>query len=432
MSRMAALSLTYSLADQVFARTKSLGIFNLSVELIQALAEQDRIGAVTLFTNREVESAFAPPPKARVERHDQAIAGRVGRAWWDQVGLYAAAAKTGNDWLFLPKGFASFTRRCPVRLATFVHDVMQAHYDRSYPGAVALLEAQYFRLSVRAAVLQSEVIFTPTEFTSSELQGLARKNGWKLPRVVTCGEGFGRHAAPQEGRSGIVVFASRFPHKLTRRAVPFLDRWQRETGSSEIVHWVGNPPPALTFPDHAAWRRHRALPEKEFRDLMNQARAVVFFSDYEGFGRPPVEAALAGAAPVYSDIPATREVMGACGFAFDNDKYESFAAALNQGLNADPGQIAVWADELLARHNWSSVTRRIVDALGLPGRADEGIIIRGFTLDETHATVAEDDASVPAFRSLPWSRITFIARCGTRPVFGRRSGCPSSRGWPSC
>ena len=36
---MKPLSLTYSLADQDFARTKSIGIFNVSLQLAQALAQ---------------------------------------------------------------------------------------------------------------------------------------------------------------------------------------------------------------------------------------------------------------------------------------------------------------------------------------------------------------------------------------------------------
>jgi glycosyltransferase involved in cell wall biosynthesis len=96
---------------------------------------------------------------------------------------------------------------------------------------------------------------------------------------------------------------------------------------------------------------------------MGQARVVLYFSDYEGFGRPPVEAVLAGAAPVYSSIPATREVMGHCGFPFDNSSYESFAAALRQALVTPPDQIHAWADQLLARHNWKAVANRVLTAL---------------------------------------------------------------------
>jgi glycosyltransferase involved in cell wall biosynthesis len=145
--------------------------------------------------------------------------------------------------------------------------------------------------------------------------------------------------------------------------VEFLSRWGRENPSNEKTHWIGSFPPGLELPSLPGFRKHPRLPEREFRDLMDGARVVVFTSEYEGFGRPPVEAILAGACPVYSDIPATREVMSGCGCPFDNGDYPSFAAALRKALATTPAQLRAWANQLLARHNWDAVVDRIVAAL---------------------------------------------------------------------
>jgi glycosyltransferase involved in cell wall biosynthesis len=357
-------SLTYSLADQSFARTKSVGILNVSVDLLQVLAQQPRCPRLTVLANRSLLEKLKLPAATRTELHDGASGGGLGRIWWDQFGAYAAARRTGNEWLLLPKGFASFVRRCPVRLAAFVHDVVQDHYDRHYPDAVPRLEAAYFRASFRASLRQAKIIFTPTEFTRREVERVAREKGWTVPRLVCCGEGFDRPATwPPSARRDIIVNAHPFPQKLTRRAVEFLSRWHQENPFTEFIHWVGLFPEKLELPARPGWQRRGRLPEAEFRALMSQVRAVLYFSDYEGFGRPPVEAALAGAVPVFSNIPATREVMGGCGCPFDNADYESFAAALRRALTTTPEQLRVWADQLLARHNWDDVANRILTAL---------------------------------------------------------------------
>jgi len=357
-------SLTYSLADQSFVRTKSVGILNVSVDLLQVLARQEQCPPLTVLANSSLRGNLDLPASARTEIYDKACGGGFGRIWWDQFGVYAAAQRTGNKWLLLPKGFASFARRCPVQLAAIVHDVVQDHYDRHYPDAVPSLEAAYFRASFRATVRQAKIIFTPTEFTSSEIKRIAREKNWAVPRLVYCGEGFDPPPAlPSRERRDIFVNAHPFPQKLTRRAVEFLARWQQENPVAEAVHWVGLFPEKLELPPLPGWQRRGRLAEAEFRELMGRVRVVLYFSDYEGFGRPPVEAVLAGAAPVYSDIPATREVMGGCGWAFDNSDYESFAAALRRGLATPPDQIKVWADQLLARHNWKLVANRILTSL---------------------------------------------------------------------
>ena len=151
--------------------------------------------------------------------------------------------------------------------------------------------------------------------------------------------------------------------KRTDLALEWTTRWQRESGFTGEVDLVGLLPPGLSFTTRPGWRWHERLPEVEHRQLIARARALVFFTEYEGFGMPPVEAALAGACPVFSAIPATREVMGDCGCAFRNDDYESFRAAMDAALAVPREQVAAWAEELLARHSWDRVLDRLVAGL---------------------------------------------------------------------
>jgi glycosyltransferase involved in cell wall biosynthesis len=255
-----------------------------------------------------------------------------------------------------------------VQLATFIHDVVQDHYDTKYPDAVKPLEAAYFRASFKASVRDAKIIFTPTEFSRAEVQHVAHKYGCPTPQIVCCGEGFETPTEiPMEQRRDIIANAHPFPQKLTRYTVEYMSRWSKENSFAESVHWVGLMPPDLKSPELPGWKPRGRVPELEYRALMRQARVHLYFSDYEGFGRPPVEAILAGAAPVFSDIPATREVMGDCGFPFKNGDYESFTAALRKALAATPEQIKAWAEILLTRHNWTSVADRIVTALAASG-----------------------------------------------------------------
>ncbi len=359
-------SLTYSVADQDFQRTKSLGIFHLSLGLLEQLAARWDPARLAVLSNdslvKHLERALAP----QVTRYEcnQATKGRLHRLLWDQWQVYQAAQRAKGDWLFLPKGFASFCCSCPTKLAAYVHDAMHDYYARHIKPNPLRWESWYFQRCLLATLKQSRIVFTNSEFTAAELRRIAENHGLTKPRIHPVGMGFSRPQRPgTERENRIIALASRWPHKRSDLVVNYLDRWQRETGYIGCVDIIGSISIPFAGIAHPRWRWHNRLPGMEFQEKLARARLVVFFSDYEGFGMPPVEAALAGACPVYSDIPATREVMRGCGFAFDNESFGSFDLALRQALAVSADQIDRWAEQLMLWHNWASVVAKVQSAL---------------------------------------------------------------------
>jgi len=355
--------LTYSIADQNFEKTKSLGILNLSMRLLESMIASHAFDRLTVLSNSSIQ---LPSPGAHVQicTQDVALKGRLQRVWWDQCGVYQAAKALGNEWLFLPKGFASFVRRPPCRLAAYVHDTMFDYYAANFPGSAPAFENTYFDRSLRATLKYAEVIFTNSDFTRAELQRYGDARGITPPTMVTAGIGFVADALPVAVKKNqIIVLTSKWPHKRTRLAMDYISRWQSMIHYVGTVHWVGSIPDGSGLGGQANWIHHPRLPENEFRKLLGESRALLFFTNYEGFGMPPVEAMLGHTCPVYSDIPVTREVMQGMGQAFNNDDFESFSAAMNKALTCEAAQIHAWRNKLLETHDWNQVVSRIVNAL---------------------------------------------------------------------
>ncbi len=361
---MSGLRITYSLADQSFAKTKSIGIFNLSLGLAREFQLRPEVERLDVLTNSTLIDLIPTAANTGIYNHDVALKGQLGRMKWDQWDVYAAARRRDNEWLFLPKGFASFVHKPPVKLASCVADTIHDFYHVHHPKAVSRLEARYFQRSLRATIKRSAVIFTISEFTRDEVLRVADKLGMKPPPVIHAGIGF-QDAAGEwcTNKAGVVVLAGRFPHKLTARMVEWLDRWQRKTKFGEPIDWIGALPDGINLPNHANWRMNPRLSEAEYRAKIAEARALVFASEYEGFGMPPVEATIAGTVPVYSSIPATGEIMGNSGVSFSNEDYASFAESLSRSLEIKSEEIIEWKRELLARHDWQRVTDRIISGL---------------------------------------------------------------------
>jgi glycosyltransferase involved in cell wall biosynthesis len=362
------MNLTVSIADQNFERAKSLGILNVSLNLLRRLSRHPGVDALSVLSNHTLRDRLALGPDAQVTEHDLPLRSPVHRIFWDQWQVYTEAARTGHPWLFLPKGYASFLRPCPVHLAVEINDGMNDHYRRHYPRAVSPLELHYFIASMKAALRHANLLFTISDFTRDEVLRLATEFKITAPPVITMGIGFSDDDPVLRGGAGgdtprrdIVALVSRWPHKKTRMLLDLLAAWRTESPFDGTIHLIGalpdgvTPPPGTTFLPRPSNER--------YGELLRTARAVIFTSEYEGFGMPPVEATLCGAAAVYSDIPVAREVMGTAGFPFTNHDPDSFATALNHALATPPATIAAWAADLRARHHWDRVADRVLAGL---------------------------------------------------------------------
>lgn len=362
---MDPLTVTYSLADQDFNRTKSVGIFNVSTQLLENLAKSAHSLRLNVLSNSSLSGRLLLPPGIPMKCCDQAIRGRLGRIIWDQWGVYEEAKKSGSQWLFLPKGFASFLREPPLKLAVYIYDTMHDFYRVNYPGFISWPESEYFNRCLRESFKYADVIFTDSDFAKGELERLA--HGFKLdaPPIITASIGF-VCAAKEPGtvkRNSLLLLTSAWPHKLTAKAVGFIERWQKETGFAGEVELVGSLPSGMSFPNRSGWRHHQRLSETMYRRSLAEAKALLFFSEYEGFGMPPIEAMIAGTCPVFSDLAVTREVMAGTGCSFSNDSYESFARSMDKAFGVSETQIELWAGQLLERHDWDKVMERVVNGL---------------------------------------------------------------------
>ncbi|MFA5149990.1 MAG: glycosyltransferase [Candidatus Omnitrophota bacterium] len=361
---MEPLTLTYSLADQNFNHTKSVGIFNVSTQLLENLISRRHFQRIKVLGNSTLNSKLCLPSDIDIEQHDGAVKSRLGRVHWDQWGVYAAAKRSGNEWLLLPKGFASFLRKPDFKLAVYVYDSVHEFYRVNYPNAMPWFEIEYFTRSLKSTFKYSKVIFTDSDFAKGELERLALKFKLPSPPIITAGIGFVRNREKiLVKRDFLLLLTSSWPHKFTKKAVGFIERWQKENSYKGGVELVGTLPSSMAVPHCPGWHHSQRLSETEYRQLLTEARALLFFSGYEGFGMPPVEAMISGTCPVFSDLPVTREVMRGMGFTFSNYSYESFAKALNEALRVSAAQIRFWGEQLLEYYNWNKVVERVVKGL---------------------------------------------------------------------
>lgn len=367
------MKVVLSLTDQSFKATKSIGIFNVSMGLARGLMQCREVEELHLLCNEECADAFRDaPPHVVLHELDRPVPRRFSRVWWDQVGVSRAIRRICPDWAILPKGFPPFfSRQGKTRLACYVHDVNWEYYEKMphHAGGTAEVgeagnseaspfprhELLYFRTLGLRALRVADLVLTSTLFNRERFLAHVPQ-----ARVAVVGIGFDDAPALPEHREGrdVLFYASRFPHKLTRTGVQRLESWlrQREDGGDIRIHVIGSLPPGQDLPD-SRWILHGRLPQKELQQLMEKrCRCSVYFSDYEGYGMPPVESLRAGIPCVASHLPPIAEHIPEV-YLFDNGQEISFLRTMNRAYDATEPVVCP------PFPSWQEVAKRCVSAM---------------------------------------------------------------------
>lgn len=348
------------LTDQSFQRTKSVGIFNVSMGLARGLMNCPQIKELHILGNNECQGAFVNCPEhVHVHLTQMPVPRKFARVWWDQIGVCRAIRKINPDWVILPKGMPPlFPRFGKAKMACYVHDVIWEYYDklsRAGKNPFPLYERIYFRTLGNKALRSADIVLTSTQFNKSRFEAHC-----KDVNTAVIGIGFDQEAkAPQKEikKGNVIFFASTFPHKLTNKGVEFLSAWleQREDKGDIKIHVLGKWPQEIDIPGKS-WLIRGRINQQELIELMKESCLSFYFSEYEGFGMPPVECLLSGIPCLASDIPPIKENIPAQ-YLFNNEEKADFIAKANSVYD---GQVPFVCPNF---PDWQTVSQRCAEAL---------------------------------------------------------------------
>jgi glycosyltransferase involved in cell wall biosynthesis/GT2 family glycosyltransferase len=163
--------------------------------------------------------------------------------------------------------------------------------------------------------------------------------------------------------------ANLWPHKNHRRLLQAFDLFQRRTNHRcELVltgHPEGWPELSADFP-HLPVRHLGYVRRGLLQVLLRRARALVFFSLYEGFGMPLLEAFHAGTPVVCSNATSLPEVGGDAVLTCDPMDTQAMSELLlrvahDEALRAD---LTTRGKARLARYAWHDSARNLLEAYG--------------------------------------------------------------------
>jgi glycosyltransferase involved in cell wall biosynthesis len=205
-----------------------------------------------------------------------------------------------------------------ARIAVLIHDLIPiTHPDLVAPGMTARFSQRLEQVRAHADLIICNSAATAGDLTAY-WQGPAH-----APQRIVAHLGVTRpppHDAPRDAQH-IVMLGTIEPRKNHALMLDVWDILAATLPPEEMpqLHIIGptgwNVAPLMArIKAHPLLGRfihlHGPLPEVAVQDHLARAGALVFPSLAEGYGYPPLEAALAGALPICSDLAVFRETLG--------------------------------------------------------------------------------------------------------------------------
>lgn len=272
---------------------------------------------------------------APVDRDNRALRIALEHTWLAARTRHADVVHHGG-------GTAPLVGRRPIVLT--IHDLQ----FRRFPEYFSAGRRRYLDAMMPRSVARAAVVATPTEYVRSRVIEVF---GADPERVVVVPHGVpplsvqggddvarARSALGLGSRPFVLYPAITHPHKRHDLLVDMLDHLDDDTA---VVLTGGAGRAELDLRERIARSAHvdrivrpGRVDAADLDALIAGAEALVFPSEYEGFGAPLVEAMALGTPVVASDAPAVREVVGDAGVIVEDGHGPDAAAAWASAVDA--------------------------------------------------------------------------------------------------
>ena len=372
--RGAQIRIGLYLADLSHRRTNSHGIVNYALGLAAALLwslQGDE--SLVLFVNNEVlEDLCAFAGSALLELATQihvlqAPRNHLERLWMDHATSLLRAVGDDLDVVHFPKGFIPLVNPTGARIVATVHDDIPCRYvERTWGCTPISRQTRYFAWAVRHAVQHADHLLTVSEFSRACLE-MRQDRARQSPPISVIYQGVtlpARAFVPVTKRDPYILhLGSPFPHKRSLWGISTVLRHLDETGMQLRLRILGNlddEAERLAAHPRVDWVRN-SLSNDDIAMEMAHARALIFPSEYEGFGLPPLEALCLGTPAVYARIPATVEVLRGTPGGYNPGDEQSFREAFDEALRSSDEDLQRLQSRLRGRYSWEQAGQRTLD-----------------------------------------------------------------------
>ena len=334
---------------------KSIGIYNLTKNLVENLAESnnkesDTKGSSGKGNSNKKDSIIVLGTKHNREDFDIPGVKFVSVKYnpynklvciiWELYLVTIALKKIRADRVLFPRGFA------PLFHATeeyvIIHDMIPFYYHKNFPGILNPLENLYIMWRLKASAKKCDGVLTDSIASKQEILRLTKINEHKV-HVVYPGqnkislepkEEKEKTTEPEQTSEYICAITSQLPHKNAKGVIESYTEYYKKTENPMPLVIIGlENINEYSVPDEVRSNITCYKYLKEDADMykiIRQSRLFLFLSYIEGFGFPPLEAMQLGVPVICSNVSSIPEVVGDAAVLVDPYDSEQIAEKLSE------------------------------------------------------------------------------------------------------
>lgn len=314
---------------------KSIGIYNLALNLARELAASNGGNEIVIFGNSHNRRDFDLPGAEFVEIRKNPL-DKLTCVLWELFEVSVKARKMGADKVLFPRGYVSMLHL--TKEAVIIHDMIPFFYRENYPGYFNRLENFYITWRLKASARSADSVITISEASRRDIMKYAHVPENRITVINNGCNLIPKRDYDEPAEEYIMAVTSPLPHKNAEGVIKSYEAYCRIAQNPLPLKIVGIDSIGIAV-DAGIAEKITCIKyvekNEDFHRMIYGAKLFLFLSLIEGFGFPPVEAMQLGTVAVCSDTSSLPEVAGDAAVYVDPTDYEGVARAIVKILADD-------------------------------------------------------------------------------------------------
>lgn len=345
---------------QVKGAGKSIGIYNLALNLVKKLAAENREKAkkILVFGNKYNRADFDVEGIEFIEI-DKNPLNKLYCIWWELFQVSVMAKRYKADKVVFPRGYASILHR--TQEYVIIHDMIPFYYHEHFPTYFNKLENFYIMWRLKASAKSADAVITISEASKKEIMKYAKVSADKITVINNGYNPIPDMEFQKSDEEYLIAITSGLPHKNAEGIVKSYEAYYHRTENPLPLTIIG-------IADIDKYQMPQEIKDKitciryverneDLYQLIYGAKVFLFLSLVEGFGFPPIEAMQLGTPVICSNRSSLPEVAGEAAFYVNPEDYEEVAQMLVQvlGKTHDTEAMIAYGKRNVERYSWDKI-----------------------------------------------------------------------------